>query len=150
MTVVETSVDIRAPIAAVFREITDPRRAAEWNPDIVEVRDPVLPVGVGTTWTQVMSVTGRILTLQCRIVRYDAPTYGELEVSGDQNARITTRCDELNGITRVSHRVDFVPPRGALGAIAGSVMKGMLQRELTRTAARQRETLERENKGATD
>lgn len=147
MTLVETSIDIRAPIETVFREITDPRRAGEWNGSIVEVRDITLPVQVGATWTQVLRVLGRTLTLHCRIARYDAPTYGELEVTGDQQARITTRCDAFGEFTRVSHGVDFVPPRGTFGGLGGSLMKSMLQRDLTQSAARQRETLERENGG---
>lgn len=145
MPAIEETIDIRGPIEGVFHALTDPRRAPEWNPGIVEVTGLTYPIELGSSWTQVMTVMGRTLTVRCRVRRYEVPTYGELEVSGDQRGRVWTRCEARGAMTHVSQGIEFEPPAGGtFGSLAAGVIKGMMKRELVRSARRQRETLERE------
>jgi uncharacterized protein YndB with AHSA1/START domain len=142
MPVVEHSADIRAPIDAVFDLLTDPRRSSEWNPNVVDVRDVQLPVDVGSTWRQTAIAVGRQMNLLCRVVRFERPHYGEVEISGDQRGRIWTVCQEGPGVTHVTQGIEFEVPGGMLGRLMGGVAGPMMERELVQTMERQRAALE--------
>lgn len=147
---VQQSVEIRAPQAAVFAAVTDPRRTLEWNPNIVDVREvssgePAL----GTTWRQTAMIAGRPLELRCRIARWDPPRSGTLEIAGAQRATVVTECIHLGQATRVVQTIDFDPPGGILGGLAGPLIGQQLGRELARSLHRQRAALEGEF-GGTD
>jgi uncharacterized membrane protein len=140
---VRETTDIRAPRDVVFEAITDPRRTMEWNPNIVDLRDVQgIPVGVGSHWIQATRIAGRMLELQCRIVRWEPPAIGVLEVSGPQQAVITTECVSIAGGTRVVQTIDFKPPGGLIGAMAGGLIGQQLMRELRGSMKRQKAALE--------
>lgn len=146
---VKASAIIRAPTDVVFDAITDPRRTTEWNPHILEVSEASpMPLQPGTSWTQVALVAGRKVKLTCKIVRLDPPLEGELKIGGDQQATAYTRCRPEGDGTHVTQTLEFKPPGGMLGRMAGPVMSAALHHELTRALERQRETLEQEAKSA--
>lgn len=143
MTVVEESIDIRGPIDTVFATVTDPRRAPEWNPSVVEVTDfSGYPIQPGTTWQQVIMILGKPARVRCRVSEYVPPHSGVIEVSGAQRGRIWTRCQAAGGVTRVTQGMDFVPPGGVMGRLGVTVMKGRIRQELYKTMTRQRDALE--------
>lgn len=140
---VEESIDIRAPIEIVFAAVTDPRRAPEWNPHVIQVSDPApLPVREGTTWRQQASMAGRSLTLNCRVTVFRPPFEGVLEATGEQHGWISTRCSAENGYTRVVQRLEFESPGGLAGKLAAQVAGPMIRREMVQSLARVRATLE--------
>ncbi len=141
----QESVFIRAPIGRVFPALTDPRRATQWNPAVVGVENVSAgPPSVGSQWTQDTVVGGRTLQLTCRITRLESPTFGVLEITGDQQGKITTQCAELDGGTQVTQTLEFVPPGGLFGQMAGSFITNALRREMIRTMERQRSVIEAE------
>lgn len=143
MTHVQETVDIAAPIEEVFTVITDPERSPEWSADVIEVRDVSdEPVQEGTTWQQVVRIAGRPANLQCRIVELRPPYVGVVQISGDYQGRIGTRCEATEEGTHVTQEIDFVPPGGILGRVAGGLIGPAVKRELRRTLERMRETLE--------
>lgn len=145
---VEHSVNIQAPIHLVFSAVTDPRRGSEWNPNIVEVTevsDPV--VRKGTTWRQKAVLIGRPEDFICRVIDYDPPHSGVLEISGAHYAELTTRCEPRGGLTHVLQKMEFEVPGGILGHLASGFVGERLKRELMGTMERQRVTLEKEVKG---
>jgi uncharacterized protein YndB with AHSA1/START domain len=145
MTVIQESIEIRAPIDRVFAAITDPRRTMEWNTSIAGVTElQGYPPRLDTTWKQIAVVAGRQARLDCRIVAWAPPHEGVLQISGDQRARVVTRCEPVADGTRVTQIVDFVPPGGLLGSLASGVIGGALRRELAQSLQRQRDTLQRE------
>lgn len=144
MPIVEQSIDIQAPIDVVFDALTDPRRTQEWNPNIVEVSGVTYPLREGSSWRQVALVLGKPANLSCRIVRFLPPHEGVLEISGDQRARAWTRCESLGSSTRVTQGIDFAPPGGRLGKLAGGLARPAVQYELHQTMTRQRAILEAE------
>lgn len=147
---VEHTVDIKAPIDQVFAALTDPKRAPEWNNNVVEVRDVSdYPVKKGSSWRQTTLVVGRKVDLMCRVTGLDPPHLGLLEVSGPQQARISTTCEERGGYTLVTESIEFEPPGGIAGRLAAGLMRSTVHRELAQTMERQREILEREA-GGTD
>jgi uncharacterized protein YndB with AHSA1/START domain len=148
MPIVEHSIDISAPIDVVFAQVTDPRRAAEWAPGVLEITDVSGPLGPGATWVQKVSMLGRHESIKCRVVRYEPPYFGEIEVTGDQSGRLWTRCEEVAGSTRLTQGAEFGNPAGRLGAVAGVAARSLIKRELHAAMKRQRATLEREAGGA--
>lgn len=144
MTRVEESTQLEAPMEMVFLQVTDPRRVSEWNPSVIEVQDVDYPLRVGASWRQTVSVLGRIERVTCRVIRYEPPVHGELEVSGDREARLWTHCDPSGSGTRLTQGIEFEPPGGRLRALVGTAAAVTMRRELRATIERQRETLERE------
>lgn len=148
MPVIERATEIRAPIEAVFVAITDPRRAGEWSPHIVGIADlSAYPVVEGTTWKQTVMMAGRKAVLFCAVGRLSPPNLGVLEISGDQEGRITTTCAEELGLTRICQRLDFAAPSGLAGAMMARLACPIVSREIAGSLARLRDTLERETGG---
>src|ERR1051326_849457 len=73
VTVVEGSIDIKAPIRQVFEAVTDPRRAPDWNSHFIHAQDVTWPLRVGATWHQTAMVAGRSLNVTCRVTGYQPP-----------------------------------------------------------------------------
>ena len=144
MASVEESVEVRAPIDAVFTQVTDPRRVPEWNTAVIEVHDVEYPIRVGSAWAQTISVLGRPANVTCTVTQFEPPRFGEILVAGDQQARLWTRCDSGPSGTRLTQGVEFEPPGGRIRAIVGKAVTSRIRHELRATMARQRETLERE------
>lgn len=145
MTRIEESIEVRAPIERVFAAITDPRRAPEWNPGIVEVRDVSdRPVRQGTTWRQTMMVMGRLMTFTCFVEQYQPPRHGVLSIEGDQGGQVVSRCEPVPNGTRVIQTFDFTLPGGKLGGLAGGLVANKLKGELTASLKRMRDTVEHE------
>lgn len=148
MAEIRESIDIKAPIDRVFSALTDPNRGPEWNLAITGIQGVSPgPVRVGTQWNQSTTIGGRPVQLVCRITQLDPPTFGVLEVSGDQRGKITTHCSEIAGGTRVTQTLEFVPPGGIFGGLASGFISNALRREMARTMDRQRTILEEENAG---
>jgi uncharacterized protein YndB with AHSA1/START domain len=149
MTLVQITADVRAPVQAVFDAITDPNRGPQWNPNILDVSDLSSNlVQQGTTWRQTTVLMGRPMQLACRVLTFDPPREGVLEVSGPYHAKITTRCRPSEGGTRVSQSVEFQLPGGPLGSMAGKLVAVKLQQEVAATLARLKEIVESESGGA--
>ncbi len=148
MTTVIETIEIRAPREAVFAAITDPRRTMEWNSNILEVGSlSEYPPRSGTTWSQTAVMAGRRAKLTCRVSAWSPPDIGVLSISGDQTAKVTTRCTLAGNLTRVEQTIDFKPPGGLIGAVAGSLIAQQVRRELKKTLERQRDVLETESRG---
>jgi uncharacterized membrane protein len=148
MTQVIETIDIQAPQDVVFAAITDPRRTMEWNSNIVEFGDLTqYPAQVGTSWSQTAVMAGHSARLKCRISAWNPPSIGVLEISGDQTAKVTTRCSQVGDVTRVEQTIDFKPPGGLIGAVTGSLISQQLRRELRKTLERQKDALEAANRG---
>jgi hypothetical protein len=141
----EETIDIRAPIDGVFTALTDPRRGPEWDDNIVEVLYfSGYPVQEGATWRQVITLLGRHTTLYCRVLGYAPPNEGSIEVTGQLQATIWTKCQDLDGVTRVTQGIDFAMPGGLLGRMVSGVAVGAVHRGIIKSMQRQRDILERE------
>jgi uncharacterized protein YndB with AHSA1/START domain len=143
---IRETIDIKAPIDRVFTALTDPSRASDWNPAVTNVQGVGAgPVQSGTQWSLSAMVAGRTVNLVCRITRLEPPAWGVLEVTGDHRGKITTQCSEIAGGTRVIQTLDFTPPGGILGQMAGGMISNAIRREMMRTMERQRGIIEQES-----
>lgn len=145
---IEKSIGIQAPIEYVFRALTDPARGPEWNPNILDVKHVSdTTIGRGTTWQQTMVMMGRPVELQCEIVQYDPPERGLLQISGGQEASVLTKCERQGDATKVTQVLEFTPPGGKLGMLAGRAFLPRLEHEIWQGMQRQQDILERESAG---
>jgi uncharacterized membrane protein len=145
MPTVQRSIEIDAPIAEVFTAATDPRRGPEWNPNIQQVESVAEPVGEGSRWEQTAMAMGRPMQLICTVAAFQPPNYGELLITGDHQGRTVTRCEEVDGKTRLTQALEFVLPGGMLGRVVGGMVDSMLGRELEQSLRRIKMTLELES-----
>ena len=67
-----------------------------------------------------------------------------MEVSGQYRGKIQTICQEVDGATRVTQRLEFTVPGGVFGRMASGVAGSAIRRELAQGMERQRIALERE------
>jgi uncharacterized protein YndB with AHSA1/START domain len=141
--------DMQAPIESVFAAITDPKRGAHWNPNVLEVTHlSTYPVREGTTWCQTTVLMGHPTKLNCKVVRLKPPYEGILEVSGPHRATIVTRCRTVEAGTRVTQSIEFQLPGGPLGAMAAKLVTPQMHREMTESLARVKEAVELESVGS--
>jgi uncharacterized protein YndB with AHSA1/START domain len=71
MSPIVSTIEIARPPEEVFSYVTDPSRFAEWQSDIVRVRVPEGPLGVGATFTQTRRVGGVERTMTMRLTQHD-------------------------------------------------------------------------------
>ncbi|MGH2449563.1 MAG: SRPBCC family protein [Chloroflexota bacterium] len=149
MPAVEHSIDIAAPIDRVFEAVTDPRRAREWNPSVEGIDDfSGEPVTAGSTWTQVVKLAGKTVRLRARVLAFEPPHTGIIEITGPYTGRVWTRCEAIPGGTRLTQGIEAAAPRGLLGLIGGRVIAATMSRQLKTSLARQRDVLEGASSGS--
>lgn len=127
MSVVEASVEVRAPQRAVWAVVADPRNLPRWDRHIVGVEGaPEDGLRPGSSyWTRV-----RFLGVQAR-VRADVlelrpPRYARLRLSGVVDGVVETWLDPLGeGRTRLRHRVEYRFRGGRLGQLAARAVRVM-------------------------
>lgn len=56
---VERSIVIDRPLADVFAYVADPHNTPKWRPSVLEVTDAPTPIGVGSTFGEVVNFMGR-------------------------------------------------------------------------------------------
>lgn len=140
---VERSIYIAAPPHRVWEVVTDPLLAPRWNRNVVEICDVSdTPVRAGSTWTQIVVILGRKTTMRARIVEFDPPHTGLIELAGPASGRITTRVEAAEGGSRVHQAMEFSVPGGPLGQLAAAAAEPTVTRELDESLRRQKQMLE--------
>ncbi|HXF57812.1 MAG TPA: SRPBCC family protein [Actinomycetota bacterium] len=127
MSVVEASVEVRAPQEAVWAVVADPRNLPRWDRHIVGVEGaPEDGLRPGSSyWTRV-----RFLGVQARVraevLELRPPRYARLRLTGIVDGVVETWLDPLDGDqTRLRHRVEYRFPGGSLGRVAARAVRMM-------------------------
>jgi uncharacterized protein YndB with AHSA1/START domain len=127
MSVVETSIDIEAPIEEVFELAMDPARTQEW----VTISRGVIdhsgsPDRKGFTMDQKLCLRGVTFKVHWELVEVDAPHYARFEGRGPMRSKafIENRLTERDGVTHYEYTNSFKPPLGPLGNAAQHVVAG--------------------------
>lgn len=100
-----STIEIRRPPREVFAFATDPRRFAEWQPDVVSV-DMLDDSGFTTT----RRISGAERTMTQRIVRNDPPsTWAAEGVDGPIRPHASVTVEPIDGgaASRVTFTLDF-------------------------------------------
>ena len=127
MSVVETEIDINAPIDRVFALAMDPQRTEDW----VTISRGVIdsegrPDREGFRMDQKLCLRGVTFKVHWELVEVDAPRYARFEGRGPMRSKafIENRLTERDGVTHYSYRNEFKPPLGPLGSAAQHVIAG--------------------------
>ena len=127
MSVVETSIDIEAPIDEVFQLAMDPDGTQEWvTISRGVVRHSGSPDTEGFTMDQKLCLRGVTFKVHWELVEVDAPRFARFEGRGPMRSKafIENRLSERDGVTHYEYRNEFKPPLGPLGNAAQHVIAG--------------------------
>lgn len=141
---IERSIVVAAEAKRLWTIATDPSLSPRWNPNIVEVTDVSgLPIGPGSTWTQVVRILGRPVALKARVIRCDPPVSGAVDFSGPTELRVTTTISPEDGRCRLTQTMELYSA-GAFGGMAMRLARPTIERELGEALERQKSAAESE------
>ena len=146
MSVVTASTDIAVAPARVWEVVMDPEKLEEW----VTIHRRLLgadkpPPRVGFEMEQQIHLRGVSVHVHWTLVDCRAPELAVWEGRGPARSRAHTeyRLAAHDGGTRFDYRNEFHAPLGPFGAVVSrALVRGIPQREATRTLARLRAYLE--------
>ena len=146
MSVVQSSVLIAAPAAAVWSVVMDPQRLGEW----VTIHRAVVSATAGapregSQMEQVLHLRGADIRVRWRLVECVPPTLARWEGHGPARSRaaIEYHLVAVPEGTRFDYRNEFQPPFGTVGALASRTVMGHVpQREADRSLSALRELIE--------
>jgi carbon monoxide dehydrogenase subunit G len=119
---VSTSIDIDAPVDAVWKTVMDPRRLAEWvtiHRRLVSYDDDEME--------QVLHLRGANFKVHWHLAKVKAPHHAKWQGRGPARSHAETEyrlADNGRGGTRFDYRNDFKAPLGPLGAVASRALVG--------------------------
>lgn len=124
MSEVATSIEIDAPVEAVWSVVMDATRLHEWvtiHRKLVSHSDDAME--------QVLHLRGANFKVKWKLTRSTAPTHAKWEGKGPARSHAETEyrlSDNGQGGTRFDYRNDFKAPLGPLGAFASNALVGGL------------------------
>lgn len=146
MSVVRASIDIAAPIEAVWASIVEPERIREWVTiiDSIDHADPG-PLRPGLRMDQTLHLRGVHFKVHWTLEEVRAPRYARWVGTGPARSTATTeyRLHAHDGHTRFDYCNEFRTPFGPLGAAASKVIVGGIpEKEANASLRRLKEILE--------
>jgi uncharacterized protein YndB with AHSA1/START domain len=127
MSIVETEIEIDAPIDDVYALAMDPRRTLEWVTIARNVKDVKgEPTDEGFRMKQQLCLRGVPFWVSWDLVEADAPRYARYEGKGPMRSKafIENRLMERDGKTVYHYRNEFKAPFGPLGSTAERILAG--------------------------
>lgn len=125
MSVVTASIEVHAPMDAVWEVISDPRNLPHWERHIVRVTGvPKEGLREGSRYVTEM----RFLTVRAKVkatvLEWDPPRRATFQLVGLLDATVTTTVDPIDDErTRLEHVVEYSFRGGPLGAIAARSLR---------------------------
>lgn len=122
MSEVATSIDINAPVEAVWKLVMDPRRLEEW----VTIHRRLISHG-DDEMVQMLHLRGANFKVHWHLAKSKAPTHARWEGRGPARSHAETEyrlADDGKGGTHFDYRNEFRAPLGPLGAVASRALVG--------------------------
>jgi carbon monoxide dehydrogenase subunit G len=144
--IVAQSIEIEAPIDAVWDLVMDPERLGEWvsiHRSVSEV--PAGDLTSGSRFRQQMKLKGVPLRVRWEVVECERPKHARWQgkAGGGAVARISYELSEHEGKTRFEYENEFELPAGKVGQLAGRAFNAISgEREARRSLARLKQLLE--------
>jgi uncharacterized protein YndB with AHSA1/START domain len=147
MSTVVAEIEIAAPIERVWETIMSPNRLRDWVTIHKSVENvPRMPLRLGATMDQALSVHGITFHVHWRLTAVDEPTEARWEGGGPAHSEALIHYLLSRGsadTTRFRYTNEFHPPGGRLGAVASRFIVGATsQREANRSLQRLKALLE--------
>ena len=144
--VVSESIEIAAPIDAVWALVMDPERLGEWVTIHRSVADvPAGELVTGSRFRQKLRLKGVPLEVRWKVTECSAPHRARWAgtAAAGAKARISYDLSESDGGTRFDYENEFELPAGKAGKLAARAFNAVTgDREARRTLARLKELLE--------
>jgi uncharacterized protein YndB with AHSA1/START domain len=125
MSVVQTTVEIRASPADVWKIVADPSNLPRWDHRIAGVEGlPETGLREGTEYAVKLRFMGIRATVPAKILELRSEEYAKVHLDGLVDAVVETRLEPLDGgRTRLRHRIDYRFRVGPLGGLAARAVK---------------------------
>lgn len=151
MSIVQATIEIRAPIQRVWDTIMNPQRLADWVTIHKSVKDvSESPLREGSTMNQAMQLRGVTFNVHWNVTSMVAPRRAEWEGAGPAHSRALIRYELSSSGSDDEHTTfkytnEFNPPGGRLGRAAGRVIVGgTSEREAKSSLTRLKHLLEQD------
>jgi uncharacterized protein YndB with AHSA1/START domain len=136
---VEASTEIGAPIAVVWRILTDPEHISLHAPGTVHVDGAV----DADHWLAEVEVLGRTVKLQVDVIERTQEQRLVLQMNGSLRAQLTATLEPAGAATRLHERLEFAVPGRFLGRFVSKVAaRPRLRNELTEHVGKIKEAAE--------
>jgi carbon monoxide dehydrogenase subunit G len=145
----ELSITIDAPPEKVFARISDPMKAMEDVPNIIEVKD-ITGQGVGMSYKLVYKMAGIRLSLDCTFVEYAPNERVTIQIKGAMNATQTFEVNSLNAGSQLLVTAEYEIPIPLVGKIAEVLLKKRNEREWEASLQNIKASIEAETPAAVD
>jgi uncharacterized protein YndB with AHSA1/START domain len=108
---VERTISIERPPSEVFDLISDVRNDPKWHTDVLEVRSSTETVGEGTVFQVKVKPSMGVSRGTMTVARFEPGHLVEFSGRmGKMSPTVTTICEPEGTGTRVTRRVEMVPP----------------------------------------
>ena len=127
MTVVQTTVEVEAPLERVWAVVSDPRNLPHWDRHIVAVTG-VPPGGLEpglkyTTDVRFMGVSSRI---SATVLELQPKRFAKIRLTGLMDGIVETTVEGMgNGRTRLTQKVDYRFAGGPIGLFAAEAVRNL-------------------------
>jgi uncharacterized protein YndB with AHSA1/START domain len=122
---IESKFTIKAPVERVFDYLATPATRPEWLDSTIKVENiSEGPIGVGTSWTEVAKIAGRVIEQVRTVTEYERPSRYVMEfaVFGAKTGRFDITFEPEDSSTQVTMIFDYTLPASALGQIADKLL----------------------------
>lgn len=143
MTIVSSSTTINAPVAKVFKFLTDVANHKQWQPTLLEATvTPAGPIAVGSIYHYVTEVMGNKYPSQIQVSAYELNKKWSFKTTGVPNPVETAYTFEADGKgTKLTIAMDM--PANAYPAAAAPAIMQQTQKSLDEQCAKLKQTLEK-------
>ena len=122
---IESKMSVKVPVERAFDYVVDPAKRLQWLESVLEVKNITEgPIGVGTSWTEVLKIAGRTTEQVMTLTEYERlRRYGyELTTLGTKTAKFDIIFEPEESGTRIAFIVDYTLPGSAFGKIADKLL----------------------------
>jgi uncharacterized protein YndB with AHSA1/START domain len=122
---IESKISAKVPVERAFDYIADPANRLQWLESVLEVKNIAEgPIGVGTSWTEVLRIAGRTVEQVRTVMEYERPRryVYEFTTLGAKSGKFDITFEPEAGGTRIVIIVDYILPGSAFGKIADKLL----------------------------
>lgn len=122
---IESKMSAKVPVETAFDYVANPAIRPEWLESVLEVKNITEgPVGVGTSWTEVLKIAGRTVEQVRTVTEYERPRryVYEFTTLGAKSGKFDITFESEAGGTKIAFIVDYTLPGSAFGKIADKVL----------------------------